>query len=437
MQENTIVAPMTHAGVSAVSALRVSGPDTRSVLQKIFHKEAALPRRAYFAKAFAINSDKEIDSLLFIYFEAPHSYTGEDTLEIFPHGNPLIVKELIQNILKIENVRLALPGEFTKRAFLNGKLDLVQAASVGDLIHSKSIAALENAKKLLSGKFSEKVQELSKKVLEFSARVELDVDFSEEEDNPDTKDWPFILKEIQDKIDYLLTHFREATAINKMPLVVIYGKPNAGKSSLINALLEEDRLLVSSVPGTTRDFIEVRLFLPGGEIRLIDTAGLSENPVSELDALSMKKSRKILEEADLKIHLIDAAENIFDEKPETDDEIIVYSKTDKVKIPQGKFGISSKTKEGLKKLSEILNNKLFAEQKETEDFWITSERERLCLESAKDNISRASEILNTNFAVELIAFEMQMARKSLQSITGEISSETILQSIFAGFCIGK
>lgn len=430
----TIVAPMTPAGVSAVAALRVSGPKAKEIAQALFGCENIEPRKANYGILKHPKTKKNIDSLLYVFFRGPNSYTGEDSLEIFPHGNPLIVREILQAILHFPQVRIAEPGEFTKRAFLNGKLDLVQAASVGEVIHSTSTAALENARRLLAGRFSKQVKELAKSVLSFSALLELDVDFAEEEADPDFDGWENRLVEIQKTIESMLVRFKNAAAVNRLPLAVVYGAPNAGKSSLINALLAEDRLLVSNVAGTTRDFVEVRLMLPRGEIRLVDTAGIADVPVSELDALSMEKSKSILAEADLKIHLVDPAEGkaSFEEN-----EILIYSKSDLLKV-ENEFCVSAKTGEGIEQLRSFLNEKLYAEKElPTEDFWITSERERLCLENAFVGVSRALELLKTNPAVELIAFEMQTVRHSLLSITGEISSEDILQSIFSEFCIGK
>lgn len=430
----TIVAPMTPAGVSAIAALRVSGSFAKRIAETLFEQKNITPRKACYGILKHPNTRKNIDSLLYIFFSGPSSFTGEDTLELFPHGNPLIVREILQAILQFPEVRLAEPGEFTKRAFLNGKLDLVQAASVGDVIHSTSMAALENAKRLLSGQFSKHVQELAKSVLSFSALLELDVDFAEEEADPDFAGWENRLIEIKEKISVLHSRFKNAAAVNRLPLAVVYGAPNAGKSSLINALLEEERLLVSNVAGTTRDFVEVRLVLPGGEIRLVDTAGIGNAPVSELDALSMEKSKAILAEADLKIHLVDPAEGKVNA---SENELLVYSKSDVLKI-ENELCVSSKTREGLDELRNLLNEKLYAEKElPAEDFWITSERERLCLEDALVGVNRAIELLRNNPAVELIAFEIQIVRRALLSITGEISSEDVLQSIFSDFCIGK
>jgi len=235
-----------------------------------------------------------------------------------------------------------------------------------------------------------------------------------------------------------------------LPLVVIYGAPNAGKSSLVNALLEEERVLVSSIPGTTRDFVEVRLLLSGGEIRLVDTAGISDQATDLLDSLSMEKSRKIIKEADLKICLIDGTntatlQTSLDEAAQKN-ALILISKADlfdlearKKDFPKDAIFISTKEDVSvhLSNLKSILNEKLFPPRQIQESFWVTSERQKKCLIQAKEGIEKTLDLIEHNPAVELIAFEMQLVRRELLSITGEISSEDILQSIFSGFCIGK
>lgn len=445
MDSLTIVAPMTPAGVSAVAALRVSGTHVRDVVRRLFGSRAAeklVPRMANLGTVRDPQTGKVLDSLLYIYFEAPNSYTGEDVLELYPHGNPLIVRDLLQAIRGIEGVRLAEPGEYTRRAFLNGKMDLTQAESVADVIHSASRAELENAHRLLSGALSKKIATLTAQVKDISARLELDVDFAEEEADPDFSGWKQKFENIRVSIKGILNSFRGKANLSRLPLAVLYGAPNAGKSSLVNALLGEDRVLVSNVPGTTRDFVEVRLFLDGGEIRLIDTAGIADKATDELDALSMKKSREILDEADMKILVVDGTV----ESRKTEDETInpdftVYSKSDLKSNAnaesEGTLRISSMTGEGLDDLKNAMNAVLFKKSETAEDLWITSEREKSCLEEALAGVDRVLGLLEKNPAVELLAFEMQLVRKALQSITGEISSEDILQSIFAGFCIGK
>ena len=475
MDSQTIVAPMTPAGVSAVAALRVSGSKVREVVRLLFG-EAALknvkPREAKLATAkdyrTMVGDDRAtaqvIDSLLYIFFEGPNSYTGEDVLELYPHGNPIIVRELLQVIKSIDGVRLAEPGEYTRRAFLNGRMDLVQAESVADVIHSANRAELKNAHRLLGGALSKKVKTLTEQVMDISARLELDVDFAEEEADPDYATWGAKIEAIRESVESILKSFKGKAAVSRLPLAVLYGAPNAGKSSLVNALLGEDRILVSNIPGTTRDFVEVRLFLAGGEIRLVDTAGIADKATDALDALSMEKSREILAEADMKILVVDCLDGRFrlggrnddrtflggncnglcPEQVEGSPDLIVYSKSDLGKAAElteapanATLRVSSKTGEGLDALTEAMNARLFANRDDSEDIWITSEREKACLEEALAGIDRTLSLIRTNPAVELIAFEMQLVRRALQSITGEISSEDVLQKIFAGFCIGK
>lgn len=484
MDSQTIVAPMTPAGVSAVAALRVSGPSVREVVRALFGEKAfarlkareAVLGNAHFplgetqkklnaqelgtssgcscANASALpapasRAGELIDSLLYIFFEGPNSYTGEDVLELYPHGNPLIVRELMQAIRSIEGVRLAEPGEFTRRAFLNGKMDLVQAESVADVIHSANRAELKNAHRLLGGALSKKVATLTEQIKDISARLELDVDFAEEEADPDYATWGAKISGIRGSIEAILKSFKGASSVRRLPLAVLFGAPNAGKSSLTNALLGEDRILVSNIPGTTRDFVEVRLFLAGGEIRLVDTAGIAEKATDELDALSMEKSREILEDADLKILVVDgsAANAQIPENSGIEPDVVVYSKSDlaassaasasSVASVKTVLSVSAKTLAGLDALTAFMNDRLFAKEGDAEDFWITSEREKKCLEDALAGVDRALDLIRTNPAVELLAFEMQLVRRALQSIVGEISSEDVLQSIFAGFCIGK
>ena len=489
MDSQTIVAPMTPAGMSAVAAIRVSGSRVREVVRLLFG-EAALKnlkaREAKLATArdYRTMADGDrataqvIDSLLYIFFEGPNSYTGEDVLELYPHGNPIIVRELIQVIKSVEGVRLAEPGEYTRRAFLNGRMDLVQAESVADVIHSANRDELKNAHRLLGGALSKKVKTLTEQVMDISARLELDVDFAEEEADPDYATWGTKIETIRESVESILKSFKGKAAVSRLPLAVLYGAPNAGKSSLVNALLGEDRILVSDIPGTTRDFVEVRLFLDGGEIRLVDTAGIADKATDALDALSMEKSREILAEADMKILLVDGStgsptlpEQSFSTDSsasfstagrESKPDLTVYSKSDlldeldrsadlskitacteqcRSKLAEepanAVLRISSKTGAGLADLKRVMNATLFKKTENSEDLWITSEREKACLKEALAGIDRTLSLIRTNPAVELIAFEMQLVRRALQSITGEISSEDVLQKIFAGFCIGK
>ena len=241
MDSQTIVAPMTPAGVSAVAAIRVSGSKVREVVRLLFGEVAVknlVAREAKLATArdyrTLVGDDRKtaqvIDSLLYIFFEGPNSYTGEDVLELYPHGNPIIVRELIQVIKSIDGVRLAEPGEYTRRAFLNGRMDLVQAESVADVIHSANRDELKNAHRLLGGALSKKVKTLTEQVMDISARLELDVDFAEEEADPDYATWGAKLEAIRESVESILKSFKGKAAVSRLPLAVLYGAPNAGKS---------------------------------------------------------------------------------------------------------------------------------------------------------------------------------------------------------------
>ncbi len=448
--EQTIVAQASPNGTSALAVIRVSGAETRTILQKMLDVESPTPRMATLAKIRHPQTGKPIDSLVFVFYAGPHSYTGEDSLELFPHGNPLIARSILEAMCLIPNVRVAYRGEYTRRAFLNGKMDLVQAESIADIIHSQTVAGIENAHKLLSGRFSKEIQELSHRLKDISARIELDVDFVEEEANPDVSGWKDRLGEIQKRIRELIARFRNSRSLNRKPRVVLYGAPNAGKSSLLNALLKEERVLVSDIPGTTRDFIEVSLALPSGEVTLVDTAGLAEIPQSDLDKRSMAQSEFAIESADLAICLVDSARLPTEEARSQIAEArkrnhwVVLSKSD-LGIPTSigdisdsvQISLSARTGAGLEAFRKELDKTLFPQGESGDDYWITNERECAALREASDGLDRILNLLETNPAVELVAFEMRTVLNSLASIVGEISSEDVLQTIFSGFCIGK
>jgi len=445
----TIVAPATPPGVSALAVLRVSGPAVRDVCAQVLGGASLHPRKMKLVPAQDPSSGSVIDTLLAVYFPGPGSYTGEDTLEFFPHGNPLLVRRLLHALLKVPGVRLAEPGEFTRRAFLNGKLDLVQAEAVGEMLNATAESALENARKLLGGKLSEQVRNLAESVKQLSVRLELAVDFAEEEASPDLEEWRPRLIAVQEQLHSLATGFK-AGPRSHVPQVVFYGAPNAGKSSLVNALLAEDRLLVSDIPGTTRDYVEVRLMLPSGEVRLVDTAGLAGKAVDVLDERSMVKSRAVLENADWAVLVLDSTAEPPPELTEwlesarNKGHAVVLSKCDlagaRTVIPEcpDALTVSSASGLGQAELLRRMDAAVFPPRTGSEEFWLGSERQLECICRAEEGVARALALFQQGSApVELIAFEMQTVRDALRSITGELSSEDVLQAIFSGFCIGK
>lgn len=394
-----------------------------------------------------------IDHLLAVFFPGPHSYTGEDSLELFPHGNPLLLRRLVQAIRSLDGVRLAEPGEFTRRAFLNGKLDLLQAEAVGELLHATAENALHNARRQLEGALSRQIKALAQSVRDLSVRLELSVDFAEEEHTPDLSEWLPRLHSIAAQLHTLRDSFRSRPA-HHVPRVVFYGAPNAGKSSLVNALLAEDRLLVSDIPGTTRDYVEAHLLLPSGEVRLVDTAGLAAQAVDQLDALSMQKSLQVRDQADWAVLVLDRSSSLPPEaahwihEAKTQGHGILFSKSDlsphsstlstMAALECQPTEISAGSGQSIEALKTLMDHHVFGKIPPDAETWLASERQLECVQLALQGIDRALGHFQGNFApVELLAFEMQTVRDALASLIGEISSEDVLQAIFAGFCIGK
>jgi len=427
----SIVALATPPGKSAIAGIRVSGKAVREVCKAVLPDFKMEPRKASLVK----------DNIIAIFFPAPNSYTGEDVLELFPHGNPFIVRRLIEEICKVEGVRLAKRGEFTERAFLNGKMDLTQAEAVGDILSANNSKSLSNAQRLLSGEVSGEIKRLAERVKEVAAALELEVDFAEDVGGVGSGEWGVGsgLDEILRSLSALKKRFR--TAGNELPRAVLFGAPNAGKSSLINALVKEDRLLVNEAPGTTRDFVEVPLHLPSGDILLIDTAGLADTAQNEIDEQAMQKSREVLKKANLKILVADISTPLPPEfeKWQGIANITVYTHKDikqnsqlSTLNSQLKFLVAPPKNEGIKELREALDN-IFFPKEEREEAWITSERQIACIKKAEECVLRALQA----GAVELMAFEMREARNALCSIIGEISDESVLNAIFSSYCVGK
>jgi len=427
----TIVALATPPGISAIAVVRVSGKAVREVCKAILPDFKMEPRKASLVK----------DNIIAIFFPAPSSYTGEDVLELFPHGNPFIVRRLIEEICKVEGVRLAKRGEFTERAFLNGKMDLTQAEAVGDILFASNSKNLSNAQRLLNGEVSGEIKVLAECVKKVAVKLELEVDFAEDLGKVESGELRVesCLNEILQSLNSLKKRFRKMG--NELPRAVLFGAPNAGKSSLINALVEENRLLVNEVPGTTRDFVEVTLHLPSGDILLIDTAGLADTAQNEIDEQAMQKSREVLEKANLKILVADISIPLPPEfeKWQGIANITVYTHTDikqnsqlSTLNSQLTFLVASHKNEGIKELREALDN-IFFPKEEREEAWITSERQIACIKKAEECVLRALQA----GAVELMAFEMHEARNALCSIIGEISDESVLNAIFSSYCVGK
>jgi tRNA modification GTPase len=436
MHGDTIAASSTPPGISGLAVLRLSGPACSEVVRRCLGRRQWKPRFLHSATFRDPLSGETLDQLTFHVLPGPGSPTGEDVLEIFPHGNPLLVETLLHALLHVPDVRLAEAGEFTRRAFENGKIDLVQAEAVGELIHAQTRAALRNAQKVLRGELSERLRALRDALLDFSARLELDVDFAEEEADPDYASWRPRVLSIRSDIETLLRGFDHAQAWRQAPRLVFFGAANAGKSSLINALIGRDRLLVSEVAGTTRDFVEVPLRLSGSSVHFVDTAGLGV-PVDALDALAMARTQSQVLEADVKIHVMDGASSLNPSPEEADLHVLTKSDLPGFKDQEGYLSVSSRTGIGLEALTRAIEKCVASVVPESDDALAVTERQRQALERARDRLRAAEFNLNDAPAVEILAFEVREACQALRELLGEMTADEVLIRLFSGFCIGK
>ncbi len=436
----TIVALSTPPGVSGLAVIRLSGPACADVARDCLGRSTCKPRMLHTASFRDPENGRVLDALAFHLLPGPASPTGEDVLEIFPHGNPLILEALLRVLLRHPGVRAAEPGEFTRRAFENGRIDLVQAEAVGELVHAQSRAALDNARRMLSGELSEQLRGLRDQLLDLSARVELDADFAEEEADPDYVSWLPRVTGVRREVERLLAGYERGKDWNRAARAAVFGAPNAGKSSLINALTGRDRLLVSDIAGTTRDFVDVPLRLAGGIAHLVDTAGIGL-PADALDALAMERARAQIGEADLRVYVADGT-GAVDEVLARDADLRVLTKRD---LPgfaarEGFFAVSSRTGEGLDALLDALEKRLRPVTDAGEGVVVATARQHAALEKARDRLLAAEAHLSGKHgapAVEILAFEIREACTALRELLGDVTADDVLHRLFAGFCIGK
>lgn len=447
--EDTIVALATPPGIGAISIIRVSGPETFTKVDKIFwgkRKITDCPSHTiHYGKI--INSNGEvIDDVLVLVFRAPNSYTGEDSVEISTHGSQLVVERIIALLLE-QNVRLAEPGEFTKRAFLNGKLDLAQAEAVADVINSRTDASLRGARNQLDGILSQKVDLLREKLIHTSSLIELELDFAEEDiELLPVNEIVNNINFIESEIDNLLKTFSFGRVIRDGVNVALVGKPNVGKSSLLNYLLKESRAIVSEIPGTTRDIIREELSIDGILFRLYDTAGIrmTEDAIEKEGVL---RSRNAVKSADIVLFLNDVEtgldKDLLNEilQLSSEEKILkVVNKIDLRKNEDTQFdvGISAKTGEGIDNLFHKLKEKAIGTQSYTEKTAIVSNiRHYNALKKAKEHLINAKNSISEKLTGEFIAVDLRNAENALGEIIGKVTTDDILNNIFSKFCIGK
>lgn len=451
LNEDTIAALATAPGQGAISVIRVSGGESISITDKIFAGSKKLnnsrANTIHYGKIFNSNGDV-IDDVLVSLFRAPNSYTGEDSIEISTHGNQLIVKNILEELLN-NNARLAEPGEFTKRAFLNGKIDLAQAEAVVDVINSSTEASLRGARNQLDGLLSAKVDSLREMLINASSMIELELDFAEE-------DLEFMsLEEVNKKvetviqsIDKLLETYSFGRVIRDGVNVALVGKPNVGKSSLLNYILKESRAIVSSIPGTTRDVIREEVSIDGIFFRMYDTAGirLTEDSIEKEGVI---RSRKAVEDADLVMLIYDVTEEQGSElyndllKLSTEERIVKVGNKIDLK-PKEYCGsqfdvcVSATEGEGIEKLLNLIKEKSVGSYNYSEKTAIVSNlRHYNALKEAKEILFKAKESINGKMSGEYISVDLRNAENSLGEIIGKVTTDDILNNIFSKFCIGK
>lgn len=437
---DTITAIATPLGTGGVGVIRISGDNCFEIIDKIFSKHNLEAGKV--AHGWILDGDKKIDEVIVLPFRKPHSYTGEDVIEIHCHGGVNVVKNILDLTIK-NGARLAERGEFTKRAFLNKKMDLSQAEAVADLIHAKTRNFAIQSAKNLSGVLSEKVSEIKGQIFETLSRIVAGIDFPDDVAEPE---YSYLIASFEKSladIDNILSCARSSNILRQGIKVAIVGRPNVGKSSLFNSLLNANRAIVTDIAGTTRDVIKETLDLDVA-VTLIDTAGIRDcEEVGKVEEIGIEFSKQSADEADLVIFLYDASVGLTDDDKEIYElikdklHIEVLNKSDLIENrEEGKFYISTKTGEGVKELREMIKEKVCNFSLEDTEY-ITNERQVDCLKKCRESLSKALEAAKINELQDLISIDLKSALLFLDEITGEVITDDILNNIFDHFCIGK
>ena len=465
--DDTIAAPATIPGTGAITVIRISGPEALAVAGKVVKcKSKSLESSDANSVRYGIvygEDDSIVDEVLASVFKAPHSYTGEDSVEISCHASSFVASEILR-LLCDAGARMAEPGEFTRRAFVNGKMDLAQAEAVADVISSSSSASLKVAMNQLRGGFSSELKEIRKRLLEITSLLELELDFSEEDvEFADRGKLSALLDEVLNHITSLASSFRQGNAIRNGVPIAIVGAVNAGKSTLLNSLLGDDRAIVSDIPGTTRDTVEETMTVDGILFRFIDTAGLRESE-DEIEKIGISRSLKKLSEAQIVLAVLDSTdsaevnETIINDivskiNPDEQKLIVLFNKVD-ILAPNinvtllnkdvsnsnsrvVKLYISAKEGFGL----DLLKNELVSSQKDltldSDQTIVTNFRHYEALSKAASALEKVRSSIALGLTPDLLAEDLREALTHLGTITGEVTPDEVLGQIFGRFCIGK
>ncbi|MCH8818750.1 MAG: tRNA uridine-5-carboxymethylaminomethyl(34) synthesis GTPase MnmE [Acidobacteria bacterium] len=452
-QDGTIVAMATPPGRSAIALVRVSGPQARKLVSQRLQRQRGWPRRQAFLARFLDRKDQPLDRVLITFFPGPASYTGEDLVEISCHGSPVLVGEMVESLLQ-SGARLAEPGEFTMRAFLNGKMDLAQAEAVRDLVESQTVFQAKVAAQQLEGSLSRRLQPVREQIVTTLCHMETALEFVEDEVNPE--DRSRLAETIEDadlKLRELEESFQFGRLVQEGMRVLITGRPNAGKSSVFNTLIMNDRAIVTEIPGTTRDALTETIDLAGIPVRLADTAGIRE--ASDLvERLGVEKSLEYLRESDAVLFVIDQSipfdqEDFYIwEMVREHPCVLVVNKED---LPS-RVAIPNEVEKGCLETVQVsaLRHTHFQELKAallrvstqgqqlgSEGVMVTNIRHKQCLESARHHLRVGLEAYQSGMSEEFPLHDFRKALEALGQITGETTTEDILEQIFSTFCIGK
>tara|TARA_B100000953_G_scaffold293345_1_gene281729 strand:+ start:483 stop:1856 length:1374 start_codon:yes stop_codon:yes gene_type:complete len=456
VSKETIIALATPNGLGAISVIRISGKNSIITTEKLFKAKNKKPLSKQ--KSHTVNlghilkNGNELDEVLITLFKGPHSYTGEDTIEISCHGSTYIQQEIID--LFIDNgVRVANPGEFTLRAFINGKMDLNQAEAVADLIASENEGSHKLAMQQMKSGFSNDLKKLRSELLHFTSMIELELDFSEEDvEFAERGEFKQLTNKIQSELKILIDSFQSGNVLKNGISVAIAGKPNAGKSSLLNTLLNEDKAIVSDIPGTTRDSIEDSIIIDGIKFRFTDTAGLRETK-DEVESKGIEKTKEKISNAKILLYLFDINDISINEIKsslktfERDDlsMILVRNKVDLKNKNQSLLKelndrelieISATDSKSVSKLKKRLVNEVDILNPYT-DVIISNSRHYEALKKALKAIEEVNNGLKNNISGDLLSVDIRRSIEHLGEITGEITNDDVLGNIFANFCIGK
>lgn len=449
---DTIVALATAPGTGAIAVIRLSGVDAIAICNKVFPSKDLLEVPSHTVHFGTIRKDQEIlDEVLVSVFKAPHSYTKENTVEVSTHGSPYIINKIMQLFVE-SGARSAKAGEFTQRAFLNGQLDLAQAEAVADLIASDSEASHQAAMNQMRGGFSTKIKELRDQLIGFASMIELELDFGEEDvEFADRSQLTHLIVELQKVISSLISSFDQGNVIKEGIPTVIAGKPNAGKSTLLNTLFNEEKAIVTDIAGTTRDVIEDELTINGIKFRFIDTAGLREAN-DAVEAIGIKKTREKMTDASLILYLFDVETTSVDELKITRAELdelgkpylLIGNKIDKVDEYKIKFAgfpkatyISAATQANVEDLKELLLETVNLKDFKTGDTVVTNIRHFESLINTQTALDKTLEGIDEEISGDFLAMDIRQALHHLGLIVGDITTDDLLDSIFSNFCIGK